>query len=64
MGKVITLILILIVFGILWSLPLWLVINFTCWVFHLSFHLTLLQAFAICLLDSIIRSLAFKKENK
>jgi hypothetical protein len=63
MKEFLALILILIIFGLLWSLPLWLVINFTCWVFHLSFNLTLLQAFAICLLASVIKNLLFKKEG-
>ena len=64
MEKVIAFILVLIVFGILWAFPLWAVVNFVCWVFHLSFHLTLLQAFALCLLTSVIKSLLFKKEDK
>jgi hypothetical protein len=64
MGKVIALILILIVFAILWCLPLWLVANFVCWAFHLSFHLSFIQAFAICLLASVVKSLLFKKEDK
>lgn len=64
MEKIIALILILIVFGILWAFPLWAVINFVCWVFHITFHLSLLQAFALCLLASVIRNLLFKKEDK
>lgn len=54
---------IIVLFGILWSLPLYLIVNFVCWVFHLSFHLTLLQAFALCLLASVIRYLLFGREN-
>lgn len=64
MEKIIMLILILILCGFLWSLPLWIVVNFVCWVFHLSFHLTILQAFALCLLASVVKSLLFKKEDK
>ena len=64
MGKIIVLILILVVCGILWAFPLWAVVNFVCWAFHLSFHLSYLQAFALCLLASVIRSLLFKKEDK
>ena len=64
MEKAITLVLILIVFGILWTFPLWAVVNFVCWVFHLSFHLSFIQAFALCLLASVIKSLLFSKEDK
>lgn len=64
MGKIIALIFILVVFGILWAFPLWVVVNFVCWAFHLSFHLTFLQAFALCLLASVVKSLLFKKEDK
>ena len=65
MGKVIVLILVLIMCGILWAFPLWAVINFVCWAFHLSFHLNFIQAFALCLLASMIKKLLFKnKENK
>ena len=65
MGKVIVLILVLIMCGILWAFPLWAVINFVCWAFHLSFHLNYIQAFALCLLASVIKKLLFKnKEDK
>lgn len=65
MGKVIVLILVLIMCGILWAFPLWAVINFVCWAFHLSFHLNYIQAFALCLLASMIKKLLFKnKEDK
>ncbi len=65
MGKVIVLFLILMACAILWCLPLWFVVNFVCWVFHLAFHLTILQAFALCLLASAIRTLIFgRKESK
>lgn len=65
MGKVIVLILVLIMCGILWAFPLWAVINFVCWAFHLSFHLNYIQAFALCLLTSMIKKLLFKnKEDK
>ncbi len=64
MGKVLMLILILFICAVLWCLPLYLVVNFVCWVFHIAFHLSLLQAFALCLLASVIRSLFFKKEDK
>ena len=60
MGKIFVLIGILILLGILWSLPLYLVVNFVCWVFHITFHLTLLQSFALCLLVTVIHNLLFK----
>lgn len=59
------LILILLVCAVLWCLPLWIVTNLICWVFHLSFYLSILQAFAICLFISVVKSLLFdKKEDK
>lgn len=64
MEKILMLLLILIICGILWALPLWAVVNLVCWVFHLSFHLSLLQAFALCLLASVVKSLLFSKEDK
>lgn len=62
MGKLLVVIGVLIFFGILWSLPLYLVVNFVCWVFHIGFHLSLLQSFALCLLITVIHDLLF--ENK
>ena len=64
MEKIFILILVLIVCGILWALPLYLVVNFVCWVFHIAFHLSLLQAFALCLLANVIKKLLFEKEDK
>lgn len=64
MGKLLVVILILIIFSIVWSLPLWIVVNLVCWVFHLSFHLTILQSFALCLLATTIKRLLFTKEDK
>lgn len=64
MEKIFILILVLIVCGILWALPLYLVVNFVCWVFHTTFHLSLLQAFALCLLANVIKKLLFEKEDK
>lgn len=54
---------ILILAGIIGSLPLYIAVNLVCWVFHLSFRLTLLQAFALSLLASVVHSLLFK-DNK
>ena len=64
MGKLLVIILIVFLLGIIWAFPLWAVVNFVCWVFHLSFYLTYLQAFALCLLASVIKNLLFKKEDK
>lgn len=63
MVKIIILILILFICGMLWAFPLWAVVNFVCWAFQLSFHLSYLQAFALCLLASVVKSLLFKKED-
>lgn len=63
MGKFIVLFLILLVCAILWCLPLWIIVNFVCLVFHLSFYLSILQAFALCLLASAIRALIFSKRR-
>lgn len=63
MEKLLLLILILIVCCILWAIPVWVAVNLICWVFHLSFHLTILQAFAICLLVSVVKGLFKGKED-
>ena len=63
MGKILILLLILIVMGAIWSLPLYIVANFVLWLFQIPSHLTWLQAFGICLLATIIRNLLFKKES-
>lgn len=63
MGKFLILLLILIIIGALWSLPLYIVVNFVLWLFQIPFHLTWLQAFGVCLLATIIRKLLFKKES-
>lgn len=63
MGKILVLLLILIVIGAIWSLPLYIVVNFVLWLFQIPFHLTWLQAFGVCLLATMIRKLLFKKES-
>ena len=63
MGKVLILLLILIIIGAIWSLPLYIVVNFVFWLFQIPFHLTWLQAFGVCLLATMIRKLLFKKES-
>lgn len=64
MGKILVLILIFALVTILWALPLYICVNFVLWVFNIAFHLTLLQAFAICLLLTVIRELLFKKKGE
>ena len=61
MGKILILLLILIVLGAIWSLPLYLVVNFVLWLFQIPFHLTWLQSFGICLLASVMKKLLFSK---
>lgn len=61
MGKILILFLILIIIGAVWSLPLYLCVNFVLWLFNISFHLTWLQAFGICLLASVIKGLLSNK---
>lgn len=64
MGKLFVIIFIFVICAIIWSLPLYITTNFVCWVFHLSFHITLLQSFAICLIITVIHDLLFGKESK
>lgn len=64
MGKILLLLLVLIGICALWSLPLYLCVNFVLWLFHIAFHLTWLQAFGLCLLSTIISKLLFKGDKK
>lgn len=61
MGKILVLLLILIIMGAIWSLPLYLCVNLVLWLFHIPFHLTWLQAFGVCLLASTIKGLLGRK---
>ena len=63
MGKFLVLVLIFIIICAIWSLPLYICVNLVLWLFHISYHLTWLQAFGICLLASVIKGLLFNKEN-
>jgi hypothetical protein len=60
MRKLLVLLMILIIMGAVWSLPLYLVVNLVLWLFHIPFHLTWLQAFGVCMLASIIKGLLSK----
>lgn len=57
MGKILILLLILIILGAIWSLPLYICVNLVLWLFNIPFHLTWLQAFAVCLLITVISRL-------
>lgn len=59
MGKILVILLILIFIGAIWSLPLYLITNLVLWLFQVPFHLTWLQAFGICLLISVVKTLFF-----
>jgi len=61
MGKIIILIGILLGVAVICALPLYITVNLVLWLFHIPFHLTILQALAIGLLDSVIRGLLFGK---
>ena len=63
MGEIVLLLLILLIVGFVWSLPLYLVVNLVLWLFHIPFHLTWLQALGVCLLASVIKGL-FSKGDK
>lgn len=63
MGKIIVLLLILMIICALWSLPLYLVVNFVLWLFNIPFHLTWLQAFGVCLLVSVVKGLLSKGDK-
>lgn len=62
MGKILILLLILLTIGLVWSLPLYLVVNLVLWLFHVPFHLTWLQALGVCLLASVVKGLLSKGE--
>lgn len=59
MGKIIVLILIGCFLGILMGVPLWLSVNLFSLIFHLPYHLTLLQAAAITILLNVVRQIIF-----
>ena len=60
MGEIIILLLILVIVGLIWSLPLYLVVNLVLWLFHIPFHLTWLQALGVCLLASVVKGILSK----
>jgi hypothetical protein len=64
MGKLILLILSLTFFGILCAVPFWAVVNLFMLVFHLPYHLTLLQAVVVCALLNILHELLFSNNKE
>lgn len=50
--------------GIIASIPLYLLVNIFCWIFNISFHFTILKAFALCILINIIFIILDKFEIK
>jgi hypothetical protein len=66
MKNFLLLVILIVMIALLGSLPLYLCVNFVCWAFHLSFHITLIQSLALSLLASVVHSLLFKnsKEGK
>lgn len=51
---------IIILISIMISIPLYLLVNIFCWIFNISFHLTLFKAFALCVLINIVRIFILK----
>lgn len=64
MSKVLVLILLLLLAIVLWSLPLYLCINFVLWLFGSTIRITLLQSFGLCLLATVIKKVLFKGDDK
>lgn len=63
MGKIILFILFLLITITLWSLPLYLCLNLVLWLFGSTIRITMIQAFGLCLLATVIKNLLFKKED-
>lgn len=61
MKGLIMLIIIIIVYGFLWALPLYICGNFVLWCFNIEIHLTIFQSIALTMLASVIKNLLFKK---
>lgn len=65
MGEILLVLLLFMGACFLWSLPIYLSANFMLWVFHISFRLTWVQAFSLCLFSALLRELLFGgKEDK
>ena len=57
MMKVLVALLVLLILGALWALPLYICANLVLWLFHIPFRWTLWQALGVCMLASVIRGL-------
>lgn len=64
MSNVLILIIVLMICAILWSLPLYITMNLVLWLFHLPTHITLLQAFGIGLLLSVVNHFLFGEKGR
>ena len=66
MGKLFIIILVFVLCVVIIALPLYCSVNLVCWVFHIPYHLSILQAFAVSILANVLRSmLSFKiKEDE
>ena len=65
MEKVVLAIVALIILGILWALPVYVCGNLVLYLFHVQYHLSLLQSFSLCLLANVISNVIFtNKEDK
>lgn len=63
MGKIILFILFLLITITLWSLPLYLCLNLVLWLFGSTIRITMIQAFGLCLLASVIKRLLSNEEG-
>lgn len=52
-----------IIFGLLWSLPFYLVTNLVLWLFGASFRISIIQSYAVCVLLNIVGTLLFRNDE-
>ena len=64
MSKLFLIIFVIVLIGIIWTLPLYLVINFVCWAFNIPFHLSLIQALAVCVGIEAARKIFLRKDDE
>ena len=64
MEKLILIIFVVLIICVVWALPLYLVVNFICWVFNIPFHLSLLQALAVCVGIEAARKIFSRKDDE
>ena len=63
MGKILVLLLVFVFICALWSLPLYIVVNFVLWLFHSAIRITWLQSFGLCLLATLLKTFLFGKRG-